>query len=40
MKPFLTPAFLGQSLVSILTDADKASTVGFRITGNAVIPLE
>jgi len=40
MKPFLTPAFLGQSLVSILTDADKASTVGFRITGTEVIPLE
>lgn len=40
MKPFFTPAFLGQSLASILTDADKAKTVGFRITGTEVIPLE
>jgi NAD(P)-dependent dehydrogenase (short-subunit alcohol dehydrogenase family) len=36
MKPFLTPAMVGEAMVRILTDPSHAMTVGFRVTGNGL----
>jgi NAD(P)-dependent dehydrogenase (short-subunit alcohol dehydrogenase family) len=39
MRPFVTPATVGNAVVSILNDPSKAGTVGFRVTGAELVPI-
>jgi NAD(P)-dependent dehydrogenase (short-subunit alcohol dehydrogenase family) len=39
LLPPVTPALVGQAVISILTDPGKADVVGFKITGTQITPL-
>jgi 3-oxoacyl-[acyl-carrier protein] reductase len=39
MKPFVTPAIMGEAVVSLLTDPDKGKDVGYRVTGQGIVPI-
>jgi NAD(P)-dependent dehydrogenase (short-subunit alcohol dehydrogenase family) len=39
MKPFVTPAIVGHAVAEIAADPSKEEIVGFRVTGNGIVPL-
>ena len=39
MKPFVTPAVMGEAVVSLLTDPAREKDVGFRVTGRGIEPV-
>jgi NAD(P)-dependent dehydrogenase (short-subunit alcohol dehydrogenase family) len=39
MRPFVTPALMGKAVVDIVTDPARADVVGYRVTGDGIVPV-